>query len=72
MDANLDWVGIERDEMSIQNLISTNHINYKVQEWSLEKVTNIRKMRLKKWKWWQIDKYTWPRRGKCNVTGMQD
>ena len=32
MDANLDLGGIERNEMSLQNLISTNDINSETQK----------------------------------------
>ena len=41
MDANLDLEGIERNEMSLQNLIGANHINCEAQKWFLEEVTNM-------------------------------
>ena len=48
MDTNLDLGGIERDKMSLRNLIGANHINLEAQEWSLEEVMNIQKMKLEK------------------------
>ena len=48
MNANLDLGGIERDEMSFQNLIGANHINCNTQKWFFEDVTKMQKMRHKK------------------------
>ena len=57
MDVNLDLKDIGRVEMSLQNAIGANHINCYAQEWFLEEVTNMQKMRLEKKI--TIYKYTW-------------
>ena len=54
MDANLDLKDIERVEMSLQNLIGASHINCEVQKWSLEKVTNMQKIRFEEKKIYNI------------------
>ena len=48
MDINLDLRGIERDKMSIQNLIGANHINYDAQKWLFEEVTKNTKDKTQK------------------------
>ena len=58
--------------MSLQNLIGENYINCETQEWLLEEVMNMQKMRLKKRKLWYIGKYTRPKRGECNITGTKN
>ena len=61
MDANLDLMDIGRVEISLQTLIGANHINYDVQEWLFEEVTNMPNMgfKEKKRKKIIIYKYTW-------------
>ena len=43
-----DLRGIEKDKMSLQNLIGANHINCDMQKWFFEKVTKNAKDEIKK------------------------
>ena len=71
MDANLDLNDIGRVEMSLQNLIGTNHINCDVQKWLFEEIMKSAKDETQKGNY-NIDKCTWPRKGECNIMGMRD